>query len=495
MSIARQIAASKKAAKAEAEEQKQKAAFDNRYIAKTIARAKKNNSDAFPSDEIEDLTELAYKVVAKNFQLYPELNDIDDENIKKEIVKLTDQKLPITTVARNIDFEFYWQKKCLESEEMEDKNIKREQHGNSFKQAYIETHIQTLLENYRPSGNATEVTRELDAARYEVFCLIITQLQHFNISLLFQYLPNLSYLTLTYGAKHVGMEYERPLFGMKMSDATTFKDCLRTTTALTYLSLPGNLIDDDLIGILIKGLMLNKTITQLDLSHNKIGQSGARKIAKYLLQSQILTHLNLADNMINYEGSRYLCQALKVNKSLIDLNLKLNRIDDKAGQKMCIDLRMKFSCLENINLAANLLGNMFCESLSEYISYNTSIKKLDISSNQIDESNAPTLKGSLDANERIIKFDVKRNGFSAETEEEINEIVTKNFLKSQNIRYNRLGDNVGRVVGTEDEVVGQVSQIHLDLTQYFICIRHPLKLKCSLQQNQLLQQPNENERK
>lgn len=106
--------------------------------------------------------------------------------------------------------------------------------------------------------------------------------------------------------------------------------------------------------------------------------------------------------MINYEGSRYLCQALKVNKSLIVLSLKLNRIDDKAGQKMCIDLRVKESKLEEINLAANLLGNMFCESLSEYISYNSSIKKLDISSNQIDESNAPTLKGSLVANERII---------------------------------------------------------------------------------------------
>ena len=124
---------------------------------------------------------------------------------------------------------------------------------------------------------------------------------------------------------------------------------------------------------------------------------------------------------------------------------------------MCIDLRVKESRLENINLAANLLGNMFCESLSEYISYNTSIKKLDISSNQIDESNAPTLKGSLVANERIIQFDVKRNGFTGDTEEEINEIVTKNFLKSQNIRYNRLGDNVGRVVGTEEEAIGQVS--------------------------------------
>ena len=82
--------------------------------------------------------------------------------------------------------------------------------------------------------------------------------------------------------------------------------------------------------------------------------------------------------------------------------MKLNRIDDKAGQKMCIDLRVKESKLETLNLAANLLGNMFCESLSEYITYNTSIKKLDISSNQIDESNAETLKGSLLANDRII---------------------------------------------------------------------------------------------
>jgi hypothetical protein len=95
-----------------------------------------------------------------------------------------------------------------------------------------------------------------------------------------------------------------------------------------------------------------------------------------------------------------------------------------------------------------MLGNMFCESLSEYISYNTFVKRLDISSNQIDESNAETLKGSLLANDRIVQFDVKKNGFTPETEEEINEIVTKNFLKSQNISYNRLGDNVGRVVGT-----------------------------------------------
>jgi len=67
MSLAAKVAASRKAARAEAEDIKKKQAFDNRYIAKTIARAKKNDSEAFPSDEIQSLTELAYKVVAKNF--------------------------------------------------------------------------------------------------------------------------------------------------------------------------------------------------------------------------------------------------------------------------------------------------------------------------------------------------------------------------------------------------------------------------------------------
>jgi hypothetical protein len=91
--------------------------------------------------------------------------------------------------------------------------------------------------------------------------LVIQQLKDFNIKTLFKYLPNLTYLTLTFGAKHVDMEYERQLFGMKMSEAQVFRECIKNTTSLTYLSLPGNLIDDDLITILIKGLMLNKTIT------------------------------------------------------------------------------------------------------------------------------------------------------------------------------------------------------------------------------------------
>lgn len=75
------------------------------------------------------------------------------------------------------------------------------------------------------------------------------------------------------------------------------------------------------------------------------------------------------------------------------------------------------------------------------------------------------------ANDRIIQFDVKKNGFTAATEDEIKEIVTKNFLKSQNIRYNRLGDNVGRVIGTGDEENnGKVSQTKSLIALFLCCL-------------------------
>ena len=303
--------------------------------------------------------------------------------------------MDITHTARNIDFEFYWEQKCQQEGTKEEgragsketrqssalKNVKKEQHGNSYKQAYLEIYVQRLLEQFNSEGATDDLKKKLDACRYEIFSLTVTQLQHLDVQVVFDYLPNLAFLTLTYGAKHVGMAYERPLFGMKMSDAKIFKECLRKTQSLCYLSLPGNLIDDDLISILIKGLMLNKTISQLDLSHNKISNPGARKIAKYVLQTSILTHLNLADNCIYYEGSRYLAQALKVNKSLVNLELKLNRFDDKAGSKLCIDLLNNNSGLHYLGLSSNQLGNMFCESLAEFLKSNESIGALDISCN------------------------------------------------------------------------------------------------------------------
>ena len=94
-------------------------------------KAKKKGDTPFPSNQIETLTEIALKVVAQNFAMYPHLAGIEDPTILDQIVHQTSRKLPITVTARNINQEFYWEDKCKEDPLM--KNIKKEQHGNSYK--------------------------------------------------------------------------------------------------------------------------------------------------------------------------------------------------------------------------------------------------------------------------------------------------------------------------------------------------------------------------
>ena len=65
--------------------------------------------------------------------------------------------------------------------------------------------------------------------------------------------------------------------------------------------------------------------------------------------------------------------------------------------------------LEGLNLSSNSLGHMFCESLTKFLKVNNHIRRLDISCNFIDDSNASTLKGSLESNTNIIEIDVRNN--------------------------------------------------------------------------------------
>lgn len=148
-----------------------------------------------------------------------------------------------------------------------------------------------------------QLVQLLQAFSGMIFSLRITQLpSHLNVSLLFKYLRNLTNLSITYGAKHLGTRYERVAFGIMINDASNLEDSIRLTRSLVSLSLPGNMIDKDIIQRLIRSLILNTSITQLDLSHNLLGDLGGRRIAKYIVHTKILTHLNLCDNNVYSTG-------------------------------------------------------------------------------------------------------------------------------------------------------------------------------------------------
>ena len=94
----------------------------------------------------------------------------------------------------------------------------------------------------------------------------------------------------------------------------------------------------------------------------------------------------------------------------------LNRIDDKGGQKLCMDLLKYDSKIENLSLSSNSLGQYFCEKLSEYLKMSKYIRRMDISCNFIDNSNASTLKDSIIANPNIIELDIRNNRLTDDVE-------------------------------------------------------------------------------
>ena len=79
---AQKQAAAREQAKHDQDAKKQ---YDNYEIALQIMKAKRRNEEAFPSKDIETLVEMAIKVVAANFDMYPDLEGITDTYVQSEV--------------------------------------------------------------------------------------------------------------------------------------------------------------------------------------------------------------------------------------------------------------------------------------------------------------------------------------------------------------------------------------------------------------------------
>lgn len=378
-----------------------------------------HKGDYYKPNEVRSLTNWAIEVVARNFELYPHLKGVTYQAVVDEIIEKTSVTLPIAITAPYVHHESYWKRAC----ETRWKNVRPgpEEHGWSWKQAYMETHIQELV---MKSEDEEHLASEIMAAKYYLFFINVSQLpSHMNMRVLFMNAPTVTTLAVTFGAKHLGSEYERSQFGMRLQDAANLCECIKNSLCLTSLSLTCNLLDDDLVKLLSLGLLSNKTITELNLSHNRISDSGAKKLAKYLFRTSVLVWLDLSDNLISEEGARYFSQALRNNKSLEAFNIKHNRLSDKAGAKLLHGLEHNETLL-SLNLSANQLSTLSVNKLLDLLGPETrsNIKELDVSCNmlydsEVEEVIKEEMLGALTALEalltthcQLVKLDLRNCG-------------------------------------------------------------------------------------
>jgi len=376
------------------------------------------------------LSELCVRVLAANFASRPTLRGIAPRYINR-MTELLPTDLPLEVTGPLIDDEGYW-KRCATARW---DNCQISDHGSSWKRCYFERNLSEFLEYFNPVKQDTEdLTRVLAVSKDYIFSLRIKQfLAHLDMEMLFQNVPTLCNLDMTFGVKDVGMEYERSKFGMKMADVTSLQKALRVTETLTILSLPCNLLDDNTMRILATGLQGNSTITALDLSHNKIADRGVKSIAKLLDRTSVIIMLNLADNHVHADGGKYFGRALKQNSSLETLNLRLNRLGDEGG-KMLLDGLQENATLTHLNLSCNALDHDSAQQLGVIVQASTSLQSLDLSCNVLSEEAGRLLRDGLQNNTTLTSLDLRLNQISVDTAAAIDETCKSNKLDAQRFR-------------------------------------------------------------
>ena len=103
-------------------------------------------------------------------------------------------------------------------------------------------------------------------------------------------------------------------------------------------------------------LLINKTLTELDLSWNSIRLDSAIAIATSLEKNMTLTTLLLAYNSFGDMPSQVLGRALKVNKGLTHLDIESNSITPKAATVLANAISFNETLLK-LNINGNTLGS------------------------------------------------------------------------------------------------------------------------------------------
>jgi hypothetical protein len=367
-------------------------------LADTFHAVRFGSSSSAALEFVPPLAQLCLKHVAANFCVRPTFSGIPEKFHAKLYTMLPPpHELTLAIAAPLLHDEGYWKRACLQKWPTSNPAA----HDHSWKVLYFERTCQDALEVFDGSPEQQEdFLKVASHAKDYVFRLHLHQfLGRGDVTWLFDALPLLHSVSVTYGAREVGMQYDRTAFGMKLLDCEMMAKSLSSSQSLTTLRLHENLLDDEKIRRLSAGLKANNTLTDLDLSHNMISDRGVRSLCKFLTENVVLTSLNLCDNRVYADGAKYIGRALQMNHSLLSLNIRLNRIGDKGGRYVFEGLKTN-SGLQCLNIdgngleaeAARVFWSMarfllhFPKRLPRHlllIRFNTTMTWVDLSSNRL----------------------------------------------------------------------------------------------------------------
>ena len=241
--------------------------------------------------------------------------------------------------------------------------------------------------------------------------------------------------------KHLHITYLKLETEIWTYKVVSLSQALAVNSSLTNLDLSHIRIGDSGAASLSQALAVNSSLTHLDLRENSIGCYGAASLSQALAVNSSLTNLDLRWNSIGHSGAASLSQALAVNSSLTSLDLRENSIGDSGATSLSQALTVN-SFLTSLDLSWNSIGYSGAASLSQALAVNSSLTNLYLSWNSMGDSGATSLFQGLAVNSSLTNLGLSVNGISDSVAASLSQALAVNSsLTNLDLSGNSIGDS------------------------------------------------------
>uniref|UniRef100_A0A667ZS00 NACHT domain-containing protein n=1 Tax=Myripristis murdjan TaxID=586833 RepID=A0A667ZS00_9TELE len=148
--------------------------------------------------------------------------------------------------------------------------------------------------------------------------------------------------------------------------------------------------------VLASALKSNPHLTELDLSDNKLQDSGVQLLSAGL-ESPNCRLKTLSRCCLSESSCASLASALKSNPHLTELDLSENQLQDSGVKLLSAGLESPTCRLETLRLSLCWLSESSCASLASTLKSNLHLTELDLSDNQLQDSGVKLLSDLVES--------------------------------------------------------------------------------------------------
>ena len=193
--------------------------------------------------------------------------------------------------------------------------------------------------------------------------------------------------------------------GLQAEGATKIFKAMRLVSNLKTLNIGQNMITDQAANDLAALLSHNHELKHLNLSNNKLQAQGAIKILNGLKDAWCLIYFNISNNNITDLAAEHLAVVLLKCTALVELNLSCTDMQTTGIIKI-IQAMKKMACLKSINFGHNYIMDEAANYITNLVSHNTMLRKLDLSNNCLQSVGAISIFKGMKSIVNLKKLDI-----------------------------------------------------------------------------------------